>query len=182
MKPRIGRRLFCTSALAAFELPVTTLLSASASAAIGKTPGSCPDAPAMSRERFQAYIDAFNRDDYTGFGDYYAEDVILVIAGKREIQGRQAIFDFYRVVKAQTNRTIQVNRFIGSGNRIAAELQSEFLALDDLPDFSAGPMKKGGRTFINTFVIYDLAGGRFARIRSAEFRRIDRPGPSAEPA
>ena len=43
-------------------------------------------------------------------GDWYAEDVVLVIAGKRELRGRQAIFDFYKVVKAQTTRTIQVNR------------------------------------------------------------------------
>ena len=135
---------------------------------------ACPGKPAMSRERFQAYIDAFNRSDYSNFGDYYAEDVVLVIAGKRELRGRQAIFDFYKVVKAQTTRTIQVNRFIGTETRIAAELQSEFLALEDVPDFSAGPMKKGGRIFINTFVIYDLVGGRFARIRSAEFRKIDR--------
>ena len=97
-----------------------------------------------------------------------------MIAGKRELRGRQAIFDFYKVVKAQTHRTIQVNKFIGTENRIAVELQSEFLALEDLPDFSAGPMKKGGRIFINTFVIYDLRGGKFARIRSAEFRKIDR--------
>jgi hypothetical protein len=128
----------------------------------------------MSRERFLAYIDAFNRDDYSGFGDYYAEDVVLVIAGKRELRGRQTIFDFYKQVKSQTQRTIQVNRFIGTANRIAVELESEFLALEDLPDFTAGPMKKGGRIFINTFVIYDLAGGRFSRIRSAEFRKIDR--------
>ena len=124
-------------------------------------------------------MDAFNRDDYSGFGDYYAEDVILVLAGKREIRGRQAIFDFYKVVKAQTHRTIEINKYIGTENRIAVELQSEFLALEDLPDFSAGPMKKGGRIFINTFVIYDLSGGKFARIRSAEFRKIDRQAAAA---
>lgn len=135
---------------------------------------SCSTGPAMTRARFQAYIDAFNRDDYSGFGDYYAEDVVLVIAGKRELRGRQTIFDFYKVVKAQTQRTIQVNRYIGTPTRIATELQSEFLALEDLPDFSAGPMKKGGRIFINTFVIYDLVDGKFARIRSAEYRKIDR--------
>lgn len=121
-----------------------------------------------------AYIDAFNRDDYSSFGDYYAEDVVLVIAGKQELRGRQTIFDFYKVVKSQTQRTIQVNRFIGTANRIAVELESEFLALEDLPDFTAGPMKKGGRIFINTFVIYELTGGRFSRIRSAEYRKIDR--------
>jgi ketosteroid isomerase-like protein len=133
-----------------------------------------PDA-GMTAERFAAYIDAFNRDDYGAFGDYYHEDVVLVIAGKRELRGRQAIFDFYRNVKSQTQRTIEVNNVITRGNQLAAELQSEFVALQDLPDFAAGPMKKGGRIFINTVVLYELRDGRFAHIRSAELKKINRP-------
>jgi hypothetical protein len=35
-------------------------------------------------------------------------------------------------------------------------------------------MRKGGRIFINTFVLYDLRDGKFARIRSAQFRKIAR--------
>ncbi|MEO6186569.1 MAG: nuclear transport factor 2 family protein [Steroidobacteraceae bacterium] len=166
------RRLFTATALATGVATVTGAVQRAAAAEVAAP--ACVGRAAMSRERFQAYIDAFNRNDYSNFGDYYAEDVVLVIAGKRELRGRQAIFDFYKVVKAQTTRTIQVNRYIGTPNRIATELQSEFLALEDVPDFSAGPMKKGGRIFINTFVIYDLVDGRFARIRSAEFRKIDR--------
>ena len=54
---------------------------------------------------------------------------------------------------------------------MAAELQSEFLALEDLPGFIAGPMLKGSRIFINTFVIYELSGGKFTRIRSAQYRK-----------
>src|SRR5258705_13864576 len=99
----------------------------------------------MSADRFAHYIDAFNRDDYSAFGDCYHDDVVLVIAGKRELRGREAIFDFYRTVKSQTQRTIQVNNVVTAGNQLAAELQSEFVALEDLPDFAAGPMKKGGR-------------------------------------
>jgi hypothetical protein len=68
-----------------------------------------------------------------------------------------------------------VNKVISSGNQLAADLQLEFVALEDLPDFIAGPMKKGGRIFINTFVFYDLRDGKFARIRSAEFKKIPRP-------
>jgi ketosteroid isomerase-like protein len=126
----------------------------------------------MSPERFAEYIDAFNRGDYSGFGDYYDENVVLDVAGKRELRGRQAIFDFYRTVRSQTQRTIEIVNVLSAGNRLAAELQSEFLALEDLPNFTAGPMKKGGRIFINTLVLYELRAGRFARIRSAELRKI----------
>jgi len=129
----------------------------------------------MTPERFATYIDAFNRDDYTAFGDFYHPDVTLVIAGKRELRGREAIFDFYRNVKAKTQRTIEVVKLVTSGNQLAAELQSEFVALEDLPTFTAGPMKKGGRIFINTVVLYELRDGKFTRIRSAELRKINRP-------
>ena len=136
---------------------------------------ACIPNNSMSAERFAAYIDAFNRDDYTSFGDYYDENVVLVIAGKKELRGRDEIFKFYKTVKAQTRRTIQINKVIATSGRIAAELQSEFLALEDLPNFTAGPMKKGGHIFINTIVIYELRNGKFSRIRSAELRKIARP-------
>lgn len=161
----LSRRSFSASLLPA----VTAMSVVAPSIAAAK---KC--AVGMTEERFRTYIDAFNRDDYSSFGDYYDEDVVLVIAGKTELKGRQAIFDFYKTVKSQTKRTIEVNKVITAPNHLAAELQSEFLALEDLPDFTAGAMKKGGRIFINTFVFYDLRDGKFARIRSAEFRKIDR--------
>jgi ketosteroid isomerase-like protein len=133
-----------------------------------------PAQPQFQPAQFAAYMDAFNHDAYASFGDHYAPDVVLVIAGKRELRGRQAIFDYYRTVKSQTRRTIQINRFVTTPGLFAAELQSEFLALEDLPDFIAGPMRKGGRIFINTFVIYELQDGKFWRIRSAEYRKEDR--------
>lgn len=140
------------------------------------TPSSeCVPIGSMSPDAFAAYIDAFNRDDYSGFGDYYHRDVVLVIAGKTELRGREAIFDFYRKVKAQARRTIHIQKVITGPNRLVAELQSEFLALEDLPEFTAGPMKKGGRIFIHTFVIYELRAGKFWRIRSAELQKIARP-------
>jgi hypothetical protein len=130
---------------------------------------------AMTAEQFTSYIDAFNRDDVATYGDYYAPDVVLVLAGKTELRGRQAIFDFYKSVKSQTHRTIRINKFVATPEHIAVELESEFLALQDLPEFTAGPMRPGGRIFINTFVLYDLRDGKFSRIRSALFRKIDKP-------
>jgi hypothetical protein len=138
-------------------------------------PEGPPLQSAMSAEHFTTYIDAFNRDDVATYGDYYADNVILVLAGKTELHGRKAIFDFYETVKAQTRRTLQINKFVATPNHLAVELESEFLALQDLPEFTAGPMSKGGRIFINTFVLYDLRDGKFARIRSAPFRKIARP-------
>lgn len=126
-------------------------------------------------ERFAVYIDAFNRDDYAAFGDYYTDDVVLVVAGVRELKGRQAIFDFYKDVKGRTRRTIEIVQSFCDGEGLAAELQSEFLALEDAPDFPTAPLKAGDRMRINTFVLYELKDGRYSRIRSATFRRTHIP-------
>src|SRR5262245_29432926 len=76
------------------------------------TAKNCAPSHGMTEEKFRAYIDAFNRDDYAAFGDYYTDDVVLVIAGKTELSGHQAIFDFYKKVKSQTQRTIEINKVI----------------------------------------------------------------------
>ena len=67
-------------------------------------PSSQSFPPSMSRESFAAYINDSNNDDYSAFGDYYNDDVVLVIVGKKELRGPQAIFDFYKVNRAQAKR------------------------------------------------------------------------------
>ncbi|MDP3739996.1 MAG: nuclear transport factor 2 family protein [Hyphomonadaceae bacterium] len=117
------------------------------------------------------YMDAFNQGDYGALTDFYCEDVLLVNAGGTKLEGRKAIVDFYRQVTSKTRRTISILQAFASGDRLAAELESEFLALEDYPEFASGPMRKGDRLYINTFAIYELRDGRYARIRSAPFKR-----------
>ena len=123
-------------------------------------------------ERLDRYIDAFNRGDYVMLRDFYCDDIQLVIGNGKELSGKQAIIDFYSVVRKQTQRTIRILQSFSNGKTIAAELESEFVALEDAPDFTSGPMAKGDRLYINSFALYDLRDGRFARIRAAVFRRI----------
>jgi ketosteroid isomerase-like protein len=126
----------------------------------------------MTVEEFEAYIEAFNRDDFSRFSACYHPEVVLIIGGQHELHGPQEICNFYRRVKTQTRRTIRIANLICTADRIAAELESEFLALDDVPDFTAGPLKKGDRMFLNTVVLYELRDGRFLKIRSAALRKL----------
>lgn len=130
----------------------------------------------MSAEAsFRDYIAAFNRGDTAAYGAYYCEDVVLAIAGHTLLRGPRAIFDFYAGVKSGTERTIQIVNVLAGADRLAAELESEFLATSDLPDFAPRPMKAGDRLFLNTFVFYDLEGGKYKRIRSATHRSLFHP-------
>ncbi|MBC2776777.1 nuclear transport factor 2 family protein [Parasphingopyxis marina] len=124
------------------------------------------------REFLGAYIDAFNRSDYAALTDYYDDDVELVIGNGTVMRGKQAIVDFYSVVKSQTSRTIKILHCMEQDGVIAAEFESEFLALEDAPDFTSGPLAKGDRLYINSFAFYELGGGKFTRIRAAVFKRV----------
>ena len=124
----------------------------------------------MRREAFQAYLDAFNAGDEAGYRRFYAEDVVLVLGGRRELSGAQAIVDFYKGVTATSRRVIRLIRLIIGEDGLAAEMESVFTALVDLPDLLSRPLK-AGETFRHvTFVLYDVADGRFTRIRSARYQ------------
>lgn len=122
--------------------------------------------------RFRAYIAAFNAHDYARLVDFYDPGVELTIGNGTIMRGRQAIVDFYSVVNDQTTRQIEILQAWSDGVTLAAEIQSEFLALRDAPDFSSGPMARGDRLYLNSFALYDLGpDGRYRRVRAAVFRR-----------
>ncbi|CAN5485353.1 hypothetical protein BH09PSE4_BH09PSE4_03850 [soil metagenome] len=126
-------------------------------------------------ERFRAYIDAFNHSDWQALVNFYAPDIRLVIGNGTELIGREAIVKFYRQVKLQTRRTIKILQCFAEGNTLFAEIESEFLAVEDSPDFAARPMARGDRYYLNSFVFYEFAATEYTSIRAAVFRREFRP-------
>lgn len=124
----------------------------------------------MDKRLFQDYIDSFNRDDFAGFGKYYAEDVLFELGRKKQLRGRQAILDFYREVKARVRETLEIRNVICDADGLAAEIATEFVALEDWPDFIAGAMKKGDSIHILSFVHYQIRDGKFTHIRSTRFQ------------
>ncbi len=123
------------------------------------------------RAWLEAYLDAFNHNDFEGFGAYYAQDVQF-FGQAATLTGRSAILDFYRGVKARIDERVDLLSFVGSKDMIAAEICTTLVPLEDWPDFPTGPLAKGERRQSINFAFYDIADGKFTRIRSARFRRI----------
>ncbi len=123
------------------------------------------------RRWFEAYLDAFNRNDFDGFGAYYANDVAFH-GQAATLHGRMAVIAFYRTVKARIDERVDLLDFIGSKTKIAAEIRTTLIPLEDWPDFSTGPLTKGTMRQSVNFAFYDIADRKFTRIRSARFRRI----------
>jgi ketosteroid isomerase-like protein len=120
----------------------------------------------MNKQLFADYIGSFNRDDFEGFSKYYAEDVVLELGKRKTLRGRQAIIDFYREVKARIRETLVIQNVVADEDGLAAEVATEFHALEDWPDFIAGPIKKGESIHIVSWVFYRIVNGRFQHIRS----------------
>jgi hypothetical protein len=120
----------------------------------------------MNKKLYAEYIDSFNRDDFEGFSKYYAEDVVLNLSGRKTIRGRQAIIDFYREVKSKIRETLVINNVVADEEGLAVEVATEFYALEDWPDFIAGPIRKGESIHIVSWAFYKIVNGRFTHIRS----------------
>jgi hypothetical protein len=125
-----------------------------------------------TRPWFEAYIAAFNARDYSRFSAYYAPDVRF-FGQAATLEGAQAVVDFYRRVHARIDETVELLNFVsGAPSRIAAEIHTTLIAREDWPDFPTGALLRGQRRQSISFVMYDIADGRFTRVRSARFQRL----------
>ncbi|MET0245675.1 MAG: nuclear transport factor 2 family protein [Sphingomonas sp.] len=122
----------------------------------------------MTKDQLAAYLDAFNRKDFDGFGRFYADDVRLDV-GRFVRVGRRAILDFYRDVARTCDERLTLKRIVMDETGAAIELDTEFKALARHPDFVAGPLVPGRSIFITSFIFYAIRGDRFTDIKA---RRI----------
>jgi hypothetical protein len=100
----------------------------------------------MSPERFNAYLDAFNRPDFEQLETFFAPDLVFEhLPPLPRLEGRAQLIDFYR---------------------IAAEVRGSFTALEDMPDFAATPMLCGETFTLTGIVFYTARNGRFTHIRN----------------
>ena len=122
------------------------------------------------RRWFEDYLAAFNRADFPAFGAYYAPDIVFH-GQAAQLVGRDAVLAFYHQVHSHLQERIELLSFVGApdGSRIAAELHTTLLALRDWPDMPTGPMRAGDARMRVSFAMYEIADGRFTRIRTARF-------------
>ena len=70
-------------------------------------------------------------------------------------------------MKRKIRETLVIRAVVADEEGLAAEVATEFHALEDWPDFIAGPIAKGESIHIVSFVFYRIVDGRFAHIKSA---------------
>ncbi|MCC7464167.1 MAG: nuclear transport factor 2 family protein [Gammaproteobacteria bacterium] len=125
----------------------------------------------MNRDTFMTYIDRFNQADLEGLRPFWAPDVELRLPGvpPRQLRGPDEIVRTYRQSFGFIHERLRIDYLAIDGDRIAAEMYTEFAAHCDHPGFRARPLRKGDVYVMTNFVHYELKNDLFWRIRVAGY-------------
>jgi len=127
------------------------------------------------RQAFMEYARAFSNAEFERFSQYYTDDVICTLTAGIVLRGRDSIVEFYREMFKRVRETLSLHHLIADDTGIAADITSQFAAIEDAPDFVVAPLKKGEFVRVPVFVHYELRDGRIARISVARSGEVSKP-------
>jgi len=126
----------------------------------------------MTREDFESYINAFNANDFDGFSRFYADDVDFQLGDRMHIVGRENIADFYRGIKAHFAETLTILDLVLADDGACLHVYTKFETIEDWPEFTMWPTKKGDVREIESIILYKIRDGKFTHIKSARFKEL----------
>ena len=144
----------------------------------GAAPPSVPGAPAVpsntthlggtpaGRQAFAEYTRAFSNADFDGFSRFYTEDVRCELPST-VLERRAGIVSFYREMFKTVRESLTLHQLIADEDGLAADVTSQFTAIEDAANFSVARLKKGEFVRVRVFVHYTLRDGRISHIRVA---------------
>ena len=120
---------------------------------------------------FEQYVAAFNSGDGAAYSRFYAPGIQFRNGAGASLVGPQAIVDFYAGLKQSMTRTLEVRGLVAGERSLAAALASRFTILADGVAFAGETLDAGDQVAIESLALYELAGGKFARIEATTLRR-----------
>ena len=116
--------------------------------------------------RFIDYMDAFNRYDDAGLlRDFWTPDCVMQ-SGPRKMVGHKGMQEFLDWAHDGILETMRPKVVMEDGDHIFAEIDMDFTATRDRPDFQFGALKTGEYLTVKFFVQYTLRDGKVAYLKS----------------
>ena len=116
--------------------------------------------------RFIDYMDAFNRyDDAALLRDFWTEDCVMQ-SGDRIFRGHDGMMEFLTWAHDGILETMRPKLVMEQGDHIFAEIDMDFTATRDRPDFQFAALKTGETVTVKFFVQYTLRDGKVAYLKS----------------
>jgi len=131
------------------------------------------------RQAFREYTQAFSNADFDRFTQYYNDDAVCELGSGITLRGKDAIANFYREMFSTVRESLTVHQIVADENGIAADITSQFTAIEDAPNFIVGALRKGECIRGRVFVHYALRDGKISRIsvaRAGEMSRFQAAG------
>ena len=118
--------------------------------------------------RFADYMAAFNReDDAALIRDFWTEDCVMESGGRAVYRGQAELLAFLNQLHDGIRETMRIQALIEGENRIFAEIDMDFTATRDRPDFLFTPLKAGETATVKVFAHYRTEGGKVAHLKTA---------------
>ncbi|HXX17994.1 MAG TPA: nuclear transport factor 2 family protein [Candidatus Acidoferrum sp.] len=130
------------------------------------------------RQAFNEYTKAFSNADFDRFPQYYNDDVTCELGSGITLRGKDGILNFYREMFKTVRENLTIHRFVADENGIAADVTTQFTAIEDAPNFVVGPLKKGECIRGRVFVHYVLRDGKISKISVARAGEMSRSQPA----
>ncbi len=118
---------------------------------------------------FKQYIRAFNSgNDAQLVEDWFTEDCIFQ-SGPRLLHGRGELLEFLNWAHDGIRELIRAQTILQDRDHLFAEIDMDFHATRDRPDFVFGALRKGEFLTVKFFVLYTLRDGKVAHLKASSW-------------
>ncbi len=116
--------------------------------------------------RFADYVAAFNSGDDAGLVEEFFSEDCSFQSGTRIVAGRGQLLEFLNWAHDGIREIMRPQTWLQDGSHIFAEIDRDFHATRDRPDFLFGPLKQGEFLTVKFLVLYRLRDGKIASLKA----------------
>jgi ketosteroid isomerase-like protein len=118
---------------------------------------------------YAKYIEAFNTGaDAALVRNFFTPDVVFQ-SGPRILRGADELLKFLNWAHDGIRELIRAQVVLRDEHHLFAEIDMDFVATADRPDFTFGALKKGERTTVKFFALYYLRDGKVAQLKTGRW-------------
>lgn len=115
---------------------------------------------------YDDYIALFCAGDDDGLVERYFDEDCVFTSGAREMRGKAALLDFLRWAHDGVREVPRPQTVLREGDTLFAEVDMDFHATKERPEFPFGHLHPGDLVTVKFFVVYELRGGKVAALKS----------------
>lgn len=115
---------------------------------------------------YDQYIALFNTGDDAALVERYFADDVVFSGGTREYRGKDELTAFLAWAHDGVREVIREQNVLHSDDLIFAEIDMDFHASKERPDFPFGHLHPGDLVTVKFFVTYTLRDGKVAELKS----------------